>query len=61
MLHHLTRIADTRNLNVSDFLSFGYKNKEKYAIDIIGHDLETMMVSTWYSNDLVNDYLTERT
>jgi hypothetical protein len=36
-----------------DFFDFAKKNKDKYSIFDCGHDL---YVSTWHSDELINDY-----
>jgi len=50
-------VSDLRQDNLRfkalDFYNFALNNKEKYSIIENGFDL---LVSTWHSNDLINDY-----
>jgi hypothetical protein len=44
---------DTQRFKKEDFIQFAKDNKEKYSLIDNGHD---MLVSTWYSNDLIEAY-----
>jgi hypothetical protein len=44
---------DEKQFNSKDFFEFAKKNKEKYSIIESGTDL---LVSTWYSNELIEAY-----
>ena len=44
---------DKYQFKAADFFQFASENKNKYSIVVNGDDL---LVSTWYSNDLTNDY-----
>ena len=52
-----SEISEKRNdrklFKMDDFISFAKENKVKYSLIEHGDDL---LVSTWYSNDLINDY-----
>lgn len=45
--------GDKKLFNYEEFLRFAYENKLKYSLIENGDDL---LVSTWYSNNLINDY-----
>ena len=45
--------GDEKLFNYDEFLRFACENKLKYSLIENGDDL---LVSTWYSNDLINDY-----
>jgi hypothetical protein len=45
---------DDKRFNSNDFLKFAKDNKDKYRLIENGNDF---LVSTWYSNDLINDYI----
>lgn len=50
----LSRKRKDKNLFIAeDFIRFAQENKEKYSLIENGDDL---LVSTWYSNDLINSY-----
>lgn len=44
---------DKKLFKYDDFIEFARKNKNKYSLIKNGDDL---LVSTWYSNDLIDDY-----
>ncbi len=44
---------DNKQFNATDFLAFARKNIDKYSLIESNDDL---LVSTWYSNDLIKDY-----
>jgi hypothetical protein len=44
---------DKKRFVGSDFIQFAKDNKNKYSIIEDGDDL---LVSTWHSNDLIEDY-----
>ncbi len=44
---------DKKQFNSNDFFNFVNENKKKYSIIENGDDL---LVSTWYSDDLIKDY-----
>jgi hypothetical protein len=44
---------DKKRFISQDFINFAKDNKEKYSLIESGEDL---LVSTWYSDDLINDY-----
>ena len=44
---------DTNQFNAKKFFDFAKKNKKKYSIIENGEDL---LVSTWRSDSLINDY-----
>lgn len=44
---------DKNQFNAVDFFNFAKENKEKYSIIENGDDL---LVSTWYSNELIAAY-----
>jgi hypothetical protein len=44
---------DKKLFKFDDFVSFAKENKKKYSLIEHGEDL---LVSTWYSGDLINDY-----
>jgi hypothetical protein len=44
---------DKKRFNESNFIQFAKDNKNKYSIIENGNDL---LVSTWYSDDLIEDY-----
>jgi hypothetical protein len=44
---------DEKRFIEKDFIEFAKNNQKKYSIIENGDDL---LVSTWYSSDLVNDY-----
>ena len=44
---------DKNQFNSVDFFNFAKENKEKYSIIENGDDL---IVSTWYSNELIDAY-----
>lgn len=46
---------DVNRFKADEFFEFAKTNKEKYHIIENGNDL---LVSTWYSTDLINDYRT---
>lgn len=45
---------DKNEFNADDFFNFAKINKKKYSIIENGDDL---LVSTWYSDSLVSDYI----
>jgi hypothetical protein len=45
---------ESERFNAQDFFNFAIQNKNKYAIVKNGDDL---LVSTWYSGELIWDYL----
>ena len=45
---------DDKRFISKDFFEFAKQNKNKYSIVENGINL---LVSTWYSNDLINDYI----
>jgi hypothetical protein len=45
---------DKKLFKFDDFVSFAEENKKKYSIIENGEDL---LVSTWYSDDLIEDYI----
>lgn len=47
------RRDDNKLFNYNDFLKFASDNKKRYSLIESGEDL---LVSTWDSDDLVNDY-----
>lgn len=47
------RRKDEKRFIESDFIQFAKDNKSKYSIIENGDDL---LVSTWYSGDLIKDY-----
>ena len=50
----LSRIRnDEKRFVESDFIQFAKNNQKKYSIIENGDDL---LVSTWYSDDLIKDY-----
>lgn len=56
-----SRISKKRGDNplfiADDFINFAKVNKKIYSLIDNGND---MLVSTWYSNDLINDYKKSR-
>ena len=44
---------DEKLFNMDNFISFAKENKVKYSLIENGDDL---LVSSWHSNDLINDY-----
>jgi hypothetical protein len=44
---------DKKLFKFDDFVSFAKEHKKKYSLIEHGEDL---LVSTWYSGDLINDY-----
>ena len=44
---------DKKLFKFDDFLNFAGENKKKYSLIENGEDL---LVSTWYTNDLIEDY-----
>lgn len=44
---------DEKRFSESGFIEFARHNQEKYSLIDNGFD---MLVSTWYSNDLIKDY-----
>lgn len=44
---------DKKQFNAKDFYDFAIANKKKYNIIENGNDL---LVSTWFSGDLIEDY-----
>lgn len=44
---------DEKRFSESGFIEFSRQNQEKYSLIDNGFDL---LVSTWYSNDLIEDY-----
>lgn len=44
---------DKKLFKFDDFIKFAQENKEKYSLIENGVDL---LVSTWYSDDLIEDY-----
>lgn len=54
---NLEMLSSLRNesprFSADDFTEFARKNAKKYSIIEIG---DALLVSTWYSNDLINDY-----
>ena len=44
---------DKKLFKFDDFINFACENKKKYSLIENGEDL---LVSTWYSNDLIEDY-----
>lgn len=44
---------DKERFSYEGFISFAKENKRKYSLIESGEDL---LVSTWYSNELINDY-----
>lgn len=44
---------DKKLFNYDNFIKFASENKNKYSLVEKGDDL---LVSTWYSNDLIDDY-----
>lgn len=44
---------DKKLFKYDDFIEFAEKNKNKYSLIKNGDDL---LVSSWYSNDLIDDY-----
>ena len=44
---------DKKLFKSDDFFNFAKENKGKYSLIESGEDL---LVSTWYSNDLIEDY-----
>ena len=44
---------DKKLFKFEDFINFARENKKKYSLIENGEDL---LVSTWYSNDLIEDY-----
>jgi hypothetical protein len=47
------RRKDRKRFVESDFMQFANDNKKKYSLIENGDDL---LVSTWYSNELIEDY-----
>jgi hypothetical protein len=47
------RRKDKKRFIESEFIDFARQNHKKYSIVDNGDD---MLVSTWYSNDLIEDY-----
>lgn len=45
---------DKKQFNANDFFMFARDNKKKYSVIENGDDL---LVSTWYSDALINDYI----
>lgn len=45
---------DVKRFNSNDFLKFAKENKDKYHLIENGDDL---LVSTWSSDKLINDYI----
>jgi hypothetical protein len=56
--HKVIFIAEARHLPVKQFLDYANEHKERYNITHFTEEesLETMMVSSWYVNDLVDDF-----
>jgi hypothetical protein len=52
-----SKLSEKRNdkklFKYEDFINFALKNKNKYSLIENGEDL---LVSTWYSDDLIKDY-----
>ena len=52
-----SEISEKRNdkklFKMDGFINFAKENKRKYSLIEQGNDL---LVSTWYSDDLINDY-----
>ena len=46
-------IKDKKLFKFEDFINFAWENKKKYSLIENGQDL---LVSTWYSDDLIEDY-----
>jgi hypothetical protein len=44
---------DKKLFKFEDFINFAWENKKKYSLIENGQDL---LVSTWYSDDLIEDY-----
>lgn len=44
---------DKKLFKFEDFINFAQENKKKYSLIENGEDL---LVSTWYSDDLIEDY-----
>ena len=44
---------DKKLFKFEDFINFAKENKRKYSLIENGDDL---LVSSWYSNDLIDDY-----
>ena len=44
---------DKKLFKFEDFINFARENKKKYSLIENGEDL---LVSTWYSDDLIEDY-----
>lgn len=47
------RRNDKKLFKMDDFINFAKENKRKYSL--IGHG-DDLLVSTWYSDDLLKDY-----
>jgi len=47
------RRKDKKRFSYEGFIQYAKDNMDKYSIIDTGHD---MLVSTWYSSDLINDY-----
>ena len=48
------RRKDEKLFKFDDFINFAKKNKKKYSLIEYGEDL---LVSTWYSDELIQDYI----
>jgi hypothetical protein len=48
-----TKRKDKKLFKFDDFINFAKENKKKYSLIDNGEDL---LVSTWYSDDLIEDY-----
>ena len=44
---------DKKQFNSKDFFNFANENKKKYSII---ENVDDLLVSTWYSDDLIKDY-----
>jgi hypothetical protein len=54
MYEHLsTKRKDSKVFDAEDFFNFAKTNSKKYSIVENGDDL---LVSTWHSNELIEDY-----
>ncbi len=49
-----TNRNDKKLFKFDDFINFAKENKKKYSL--IEND-DDFLVSTWYSNDLIEDYI----
>ena len=48
------RRKDKKRFNAINFFKFAENNKLKYSL--IQHGEDDLLVSTWYSNELIEDY-----